>query len=343
MDYSSYSARHAMPTPSVTDTRGIDALRHDLEGARDWMASICGPHGLQVSTPRALQFHHSGTVMRSMASTLGYVEYGTDVTVSVRNDAPLNCYSVSLPLTGQQELAARGRLWLSDQDRGLVLSPHEAQDLAIAGNCRKIIVSIPRPALCQVLEGLLQRPLDAVLTFEPEMSAADGDQAAWWRMVKFLLAEMGQAGPLLNHQQMAGNLEQALIKGLLLSQTHNYSQALAETTRPLCPHYLLRAKKFIHDNAREDIALEDIERAAGVSRYKLFDGFKQHFGHAPMAYLKMHRLEAVRRDILADRAERNVSSIAMNWGFSHLGRFSNDYKQLFGETPSQTLKRAARC
>ena len=61
-----------------------------------------------------------------------------------------------------------------------------------------------------------------------------------------------------------------------------------------------------------------------------------------MAYLKMHRLEAVRRDILADRAEGNVSSIAMNWGFSHLGRFSSDYKQLFGETPSQTFKRATR-
>lgn len=331
-----------MPSPAANDSRGIDALRHDLEGARDWMASICGPHGLQIGSPKKLQFHHSGTVMRSMASTLGYVEYGTDVTVSVRKDAPLNCYSVSLPLTGQQELAAHGRLWLSDQDSGLVLSPHETQDLAIMGNCRKIIVSIPSPALRQVLEGLLQRPLEAALTFEPQMNAADGDQAAWWRMVKFLLTEMGHAGPLLNHQQMVGDLEQALIKGLLLSQPHNYSQALAEAMRPACPHYLLRAKQFIHDSARENIALEDIERAAGVSRYKLFEGFGQHFGHAPMAYLKKYRLEAVRREILSDCSERNVSSIAMNWGFTHLGRFSNDYKQLFGETPSQTLKRAVR-
>lgn len=331
-----------MPTPADNDNRGIDALRHDLEGARDWMASICGPHGLQVRSPNELQFHHSGTVMRAMASTLGYVEYGTDVTVSVHNDAPLNCYSVSLPLTGQQELAAHGRLWLSDRDSGLVLSPNETQDLVITGNCRKIIVSIPSPALRQVLEGLLQRPIEAALTFEPQMNAADGDQAAWWRMVKFLLAEMGSAGPFLNHQQMVGDLEQAMIKGLLLSQPHNYSQALVEATRPACPHYLLRAKQFIHDNARENIALEDIERAAGVSRYKLFEGFGQHFGHAPMAYLKKYRLEAVRREILSDCSERNVSSIAMNWGFTHLGRFSNDYKQLFGETPSQTLKRAAR-
>ncbi|MFC4520217.1 AraC family transcriptional regulator [Cupriavidus pinatubonensis] len=323
----------------TNDIRGIDALRHDLEGARDWMAAICGPHGLQVRSPQQLNFHHSGMVMRSMASTLGYVEYGTDVTISVHNDAPLNCYSVSLPLTGQQELAARGQLWLSDQDRGLILSPHETQNLAIMGNCRKIIVSIPSPALRQVLERLLQRSLDTALTFEPQMDAANGDQAVWWRMVRFLVGEIGRAEPFLNHQHMAEDLEHTLLKGLLLSQPHNYSQELAEAMRPSCPHYLLRARQFIYDNAREDIVLEDIERAAGVSRYKLFDGFKEHFGHAPMAYLKKHRLDAVRRELILDCSERNVSSIAMGWGFSHLGRFSSDYKQRFGETPSQTLKR----
>ncbi|WP_257804056.1 AraC family transcriptional regulator [Burkholderia glumae] len=331
-----------MHTSAVNEARGIDALRHDLEGARDWMASICGPHALRARSPDNLQFHHSGTVMRSMASTLGYVEYGTDVTVSVDKAAPLNCYSVSLPLSGYQELSAQGRRWLSDQDHGIVLSPHERQDLAITGNCRKIIVAIPGQALRQVLEGLLQRPLQAPLTFEPRMSAAEGDQAAWWRMVRFLLAELERAAPLLEHQQMAENLEQALIKGLLLCQPHNYSPALAGLVQPACPHYLLRARQFIHDNAREDIALEDIEQAAGVSRYKLFEGFRHHFGQAPMAYLKGHRLEAVRREMLGDRSERNVSAIAMNWGFSHLGRFSSDYKQRFGETPSQTLKRATR-
>lgn len=330
-----------MEAEAGRDSRGVHAQRHDLDGARDWMAAICGPHWLQVRSSDPLQFHHSGTVLRSTATSLGYIEYGTDVTVSVRDGAPLNCYSVSLPLTGQQELAAQGRLWLSDQDKGLIVSPHESQELAIAGNCRKIIVAIPRPALHQVLEGLLQRPLDSALTFQHDMDAASGDQATWWRMVKFLLGEMERTGPLLNHLHMAGDLEQALLKGLLLSQPHNYSGELTNALSPALPHYLLRARQFIHDHAREDLTLEDIERAAGVSRYKLFDSFKEHIGQAPMAYLKKFRLEAVRRDILADRSERNVSCIAMGWGFTHLGRFSSDYKRVFGEAPSQTLKRVA--
>jgi AraC-like DNA-binding protein len=329
-----------MQVHTVNANRDVGTSRHDPKGARDWMAAICGPHGLTVRCPNRLQFQHSGTVMRSMACRLGFVQYGTDVTVSVHHDTPLNCYSVSLPLTGQQELSMEGRLWLSDRDQGLVLSPHVTQELAITGNCRKIIVAIPSSALRQVLEELLQRPLDTDLTFEPQMDAADGEQAAWWRMVKFLLAEMGRTDLLFNHQHMIGELELALVKGLLLSQPHNYTHALTETMRPSFPHYLSRAKQFIHENASEDIALEDIERATGVSRKKLFDGFRDHLGYAPMAYLKKFRLEAVRHEILTDRSERNVSSIAMNWGFSHLGRFSADYRAFFGESPSQTLKRA---
>lgn len=329
-------------TQAECDCLGIHALRNDLDGARDWMAGICGPHGLEVSCPQRLQFHHAGNVLRSMATSLGYVEYGTDVTVVVREDTPLNCYSISLPLVGEQELSAEGRLLLSDSNNGLILQPHENQALTIAGNCRKILVAIPRPALRKVLENLLQRPLDAPLTFQAGMDAHSGDQAAWWRMVKYLLSEMERTGKLFSHLYMANDLEHALIKGLLLSQPHNYSDELASMLAPSCPHYLTRARHYIHENAHEDLNLEDIERVAGVSRFKLFEGFKRHFGLAPIAYLKQFRLEAVRRDILADRSGRNISSIAMSWGFTHLGRFSSDYRKLFDETPSQTLSRIGR-
>ena len=55
-----------------------------------------------------------------------------------------------------------------------------------------------------------------------------------------------------------------------------------------------------------------------------------------MAYLKKYRLEQVRRILLSDRSYGNVSSIALDWGFAHLGRFAIEYRKLFGEAPSQT-------
>ncbi|MGA7814425.1 hypothetical protein [Caballeronia sp.] len=56
------------------------------------------------------------------------------------------------------------------------------------------------------------------------------------------------------------------------------------------------------------------------------------------AYLKKYRLEGVRRDMLADRSERNISSIAMGWGSCVSGVFS----ATTGSSPSQTLKRVVR-
>ena len=70
--------------------------------------------------------------------------------------------------------------------------------------------------------------------------------------------------------------------------------------------------------------------------------FRQHVGVAPMAYLKKYRLEQVRRQLLEDRSSHNVSSIAIDWGFTHLGRFSIEYRKLFGEAPSHTAGRRRR-
>ena len=58
-----------------------------------------------------------------------------------------------------------------------------------------------------------------------------------------------------------------------------------------------------------------------------------------MVYLKKYRLNAVRQEILEHGSARNISAIAMGWGFTHLGRFSAEYRKLFDETPTMTLQR----
>ncbi|MDE3737889.1 AraC family transcriptional regulator [Pseudomonas resinovorans] len=328
-----------MSTKNHLHFRDISADRYDLAGARSWMSNICGPHHLKVAKPERIQFHHSGNVLPSMSTTLGYVEYGTDVTIGVGEEMNLNCYSVSLPLCGEQELAKSGRLLHSDRDWGVIVSPHEHQELTIGGDCHKLQVAIPRAAMQQTLEDLLQRSVDLPICFQAEMDAVEGAAASWWRMARHLIDELERSRDLYGQLFFTRDLESALIKGLILAQSNNYSDELRERLEIKLPHYLLRARSFIQAHAREDICLEDIERAAGVSRFKLFEGFRKYFDLSPMAYLKKHRLTAVRQDILEDRSQRNISEIAMAWGFNHLGRFSSEYRKLFGETPSATVQR----
>ncbi|MNR45930.1 DNA-binding transcriptional activator FeaR [compost metagenome] len=59
-----------------------------------------------------------------------------------------------------------------------------------------------------------------------------------------------------------------------------------------------------------------------------------------MQYLKEVRLEMARGQLLDGHTDVGIASLAFECGFAHLGRFSRAYWERFGETPSQTSKRA---
>jgi len=322
-----------------SNTRDIRIERFDLEGACSWMSGICGPHRLQTATPERIRFHHSANVFKSRATTLGIIEYGTDVTIDIEDAEHFSSYSLTLPLVGEQELSKNGVRLSSNRDQGVIISPNEHQVLEISGDCRKLQVVITRAAMSESLEGLLQRPIEAPLRFESAMDAVDGASASWWRMARYFIAELERSSELYDQVAFTRDLESSLIKGLILAQPNNYSEELRDVLGVKLPHYLIRARQYIHDNAREAVHLEDLEAAAGVSRFKLFDAFRKYFALSPMAYLKKYRLGAVRQQILEHGSTRTISEIALGWGFTHLGRFSAEYRKLFDESPSQTLQR----
>lgn len=272
-----------MRTHPVADRGDLHADHLDLAAARSWMSKVCGPHRLEAASPGLVQFQHHGNVLKSMCTTLGYIGYGTDVTITVEDAAAFNAYSLSLPLSGEQELCRGGLRLLSDVRRGVIIAPNERQELSIAGDCRKLQVVIGRTAMRKVLEEMLQRPIDTPLRFDPEMDALDGASASWWRTVRHISEEMARS-ELYAQAFFSSDLERALIKGLILAQPNNYSEALQQGLGGRPPHYLLRAREFLQANARETLSLEDVERAAGVSRFKLFEGFRRYFGVSPMSY-----------------------------------------------------------
>ena len=312
-----------------------------ITAAQHWMGAICGPHSLKAASPGKVAFAHSGHRLGAMATTLGHIEYGTDVTVGVEPQQHLRSYSLSLPLTGSQELRTAGRALLSDSAQALIIAPQDSQQLSISGDCRKVQIAITVAAMNSVAEHMLQHPLDAPVRFEPLMDALHGTSAGWWRLVDFHMRELALGDALYRLPGVARDLETTLIKALLLSQPNNYSKGLREVSQGRIPHYLKRARDFIETHARDDLRPEDIAQAVGVSRARLFDGFRLHYRCTPMQMLKHMRLEAARRTLLEDGAGSNVTEVAMSWGFSHLGRFSSDYHQAFGEFPSATLARHA--
>lgn len=102
-----------------------------------------------------------------------------------------------------------------------------------------------------------------------------------------------------------------------------------------------KAAEFIEANLSEPIGIEEIVRASGASMRSLYAGFRRFRGTSPMEFLRTQRLKRVRDDLREASGSTTVSGVAARWGFYQFGRFAAQYRQLFGETPSATLRRAS--
>ena len=100
-----------------------------------------------------------------------------------------------------------------------------------------------------------------------------------------------------------------------------------------------RARAFIDGYFREPVRMEDLCRATGVAVRTLQRCFRRCFGETVTSYLKAVRLDAAYRDLIAAHPSRNsVTTIAVRNGCGHLGRFSSEFRERFGQLPSETLR-----
>ena len=91
----------------------------------------------------------------------------------------------------------------------------------------------------------------------------------------------------------------------------------------------------------QQVTLSELSAAAGVSERRVRHAFSESFQVPPTVYLRIAALFQV-RDVLIERphARDAVTCAATDFGFWHLSRFAGQYRDLFGEMPSETVARA---
>jgi AraC-like DNA-binding protein len=98
---------------------------------------------------------------------------------------------------------------------------------------------------------------------------------------------------------------------------------------------------LVNSRAESDLRLVDLCTAGQISERTLNNLFRKEFGLTPKAYVKGQRLFRAHQDLWRASAHwTSVSDIANSWGFWHMGQFAADYRKMFGELPSETLKRS---
>jgi AraC-like DNA-binding protein len=101
--------------------------------------------------------------------------------------------------------------------------------------------------------------------------------------------------------------------------------------------HLLRAKDLADARYFEPLGVEDLARAAGLSRAHFSREFRRAFGESPHAYLLTRRLE--RAAALLRTTDSSVAEICLAVGLQGLGSFTTSFKRAYGMTP--TAYRAA--
>jgi len=103
---------------------------------------------------------------------------------------------------------------------------------------------------------------------------------------------------------------------------------------------MARFEDFLAARQLEPVYLTEICKAIGASERTLRTCCQERLGMGPIRYLWLRRMILARRALVnADPALRTVTEIATEHGFWELGRFSVDYRALFGESPSESLRR----
>jgi AraC-like DNA-binding protein len=96
--------------------------------------------------------------------------------------------------------------------------------------------------------------------------------------------------------------------------------------------HLLRAKDLADARYFEPLDVDDLARAAGLSRAHFSREFKRAFGESPHGYLLTRRLE--RAAALLRNTDRSVADICFSVGLSSVGSFTTSFTRTFGVSPT---------
>ena len=311
---------------------------HDVVTACQLGYELFGPLHVLITDDRPDDFYASYHAVRLRDITLGYLDFTAEVTVTAHQLPP--SFLVLAPMSGSSTVSVGGSATHANAITAAVPPAGHEMTLHCERQTPHLLVRIAEQPLLAHLGRILGRPLDAPLVFDQTFDLSAPRASRWNIAIQVLHTELLEPSSLLRSGVGVGHLEEFLMSALLFAHGSNYSDRLTRPGQGVEHRSTRAAKDFIETNLSKPVTLADLAAAAGVSERTLQAAFRSELGTTPMSYLRDQRLERARAD-LADAMPTdnvNVTSIALRWGFGHLGRFAVQYKARFGESPSRTLK-----
>lgn len=158
-------------------------------------------------------------------------------------------------------------------------------------------------------------------------------------LIQQILTEVTYSPNLLMHAAARQAIKSSVLEALLDICQVQIRPFRLSTTNVSHHTLVFQIRDYILRRRDEPVTVADLCRNFYVSRRTLQNAFHNVAGMSPVAYLRAIRLNGVRR-MLRNHSSSAVSvqHAAAEWGFWHLSQFACDYKRMFGELPSDSLR-----
>lgn len=310
----------------------------DPDEARRQVGRLLSSHKLEPARPGAALDVRYRSVCLGETSII-CAQYGA----AVRLDpgALEDFYLVGMPLAGVSIVRCDGVEVVSHAGLASVQSCRQRVSSEWHDDCCKLSVKIDRQALERCLANLLGRPPRRPVVFERALDLEHGPGTSWRRLMIFLSAELSPSSVYLSTKAARRSLDDTLISALLLSQPHTYSVELRAEPESIAPRYVRKVEEMVADDPGAEHRVAALAARVGVSTRSLQAGFRKYRDTTLVEFIKGRRLQQAREALRNATATTRVTEVALDAGYTHLGRFSSEYKARFGESPSATLAHGA--
>ena len=213
----------------------------------------------------------------------------------------------------------------------LLINPNEPLDLTYSSDCEKFIVKIPSAMVHEACTEHRWFMSSDCIKFN--QIPYRFDDLSNLLLLLNLLCEEAESG--LATPQMLQHYNRVVTTKLMTMLKHNVDMA-GPCLHSVCFERLAR---YIDEHIKHDITAEQLSRYSHLSLRSLYLLFEKNAKMTPKHYIRQKKLEHVHATLTdPTRPVPNVTAVALEYGFTHLGRFSELYKSTYGILPSESMK-----
>ena len=260
--------------------------------------------------------------------------------VRAKTDNVDSIYTLLIPqLGGGLSAQARKSTLLRPGRTAALVSASMPVTVELGTNYQGVGVRIAAHVMESMLDMLTGVRRSTPLLFNGSVDLQRGVGAELVRLLQFIVDGAEQERSVLRAPIIESRLSEAFVMALLMGLPHNHGHLLQRRPRGPEPRHVKRAQEYMAANADWAITVAEVARATGVTLRALYAAFRAHGSGSPSSFLRERRFELARARLSTSSAA-TVTDVAVASGFEHLGRFSVEYKKRYGESPTQTLRRA---